>query len=731
MTSSSEDPSQALRMTESASRVEALLPRPFGHGFDYTVPTGMHLQAGDYVSVPFGRQQLVGVVWGAARGDVPAGKCKPITAHHAHWPPLSAAMREFISWSARYNMADLGTVLKMTIPLPKAITEPPVETIYLPAITDASLLTPARRKLIENWPQSEPRTATQLKTHASAALIKSMLNAQQLITQQRNLQPTSTTFTLGNPPALRTEQAQAAAALRARLDSGFSANVLDGVTGSGKTEVYFELIEQCLSKAEGQILVLLPEIALTHQWLARFKQRFGADPVLWHSSVSLAKRKAAWQAITTGAARLVVGARSALYLPYHDLRLILIDEEHEASYKQEDGALYHARDMAVARARQENIPILLVSATPSLETVANIRQGKYHEIRLHDRHGVSGFPTVTLIDLRQDKPERGAFLSPTLRAQLLATLEAGHQSMLFLNRRGYAPLLLCRSCGHRFECAHCSAWMVLHHKPTRLQCHHCDTRMPVPPECPQCHADADQLVPCGPGVERIEEEVRGLFPQARILSLTSDEKDIAHGMQSITRGEVDIIIGTQLVAKGHHFPQLALVGVVDADLGLAGGDLRASERTYQLLHQLAGRAGRAAVAGHVYLQSTMPEHPVLQAMKTDDRDGFIDAEMRAREEAGWPPFGRLAALLLDGPNEQAVMQAARALARAAPQAEGFRVLGPAPAPLSRLRNQYRYRLLLKTTRNASLHHYLHNWLSTTPLPTTVRLKIDIDPYNFV
>lgn len=712
------------------SRVEVLLPRPFGHGFDYSVPEGMQLQPGDYVSVPFGRQQLVGVVWGAGRGDVAADKCKPVAALHDHLPPMKDAMRDFIDWSARYNMSERGAVLKMAIPLPKALTDPLTEDIYQRTLLDGSLLTKARQRALEGWEPEALRTAHDMRSCTSPAILKALIGSGHIVKQTRIASGTAAGFATGDAPALRDEQAKAAQQLQVKRDAGFSVSVLDGVTGSGKTEVYFDLIAGLLAQASGQILVLLPEIALTHQWIARFQKRFGGEPVLWHSSVSLAKRKTAWQTVAQGTARLVVGARSALYLPYQDLRLIIVDEEHEASYKQEDGVLYHARDMAVARAKQENIPIVLVSATPSLETVANMQQGKYHEIRLHDRHGVSGFPDVSIIDLRQDRPERGAFISPTLRSKLLSTCEAGHQSMLFLNRRGYAPLVLCRSCGHRFECSHCSAWMVLHHKPTRLQCHHCDTRMPLPPECPECHADGEQLVACGPGVERIEEEVRSLFPQARVLTLTSDESDMVQSMDAIIQGHIDIIIGTQLVAKGHHFPSLALVGVIDADLGLQGGDLRASERTYQLLHQLAGRAGREAVAGHVYLQSYLPEHPVLQAIAAGDRDGFIALELDARKQAHWPPYGKLAALLLDGPNEQTVMQAARSLARAAPADAAFRILGPAPAPLSRLRGQYRYRLLCKGAANAPLHRYLSGWLARCALPSSVRLKIDIDPYNF-
>lgn len=713
-------------------RFEVLIPRPFAQGFDYIVPDGMELVAGSYVSVPFGKQQMVGVVWGPARGDVPPEKCKEIAAHHDHVPPMTDAMRRFIEWTAHYTMAERGMVLKMAIPIPQALTAPPTQHYYGLGAPYDGKPSPQRRAVIDALKAAGAIEASALikQTGASAAVLSAMVKVgwitkqSRAVTRQMKMNP----FDFSRAPELLPEQKQVAQTLEALTH--FQVSLLDGVTGSGKTEVYFDVIEYHLKHSTAQILVLLPEIALATQWTDRFVQRFGQQPVLWHSSVPAGERKRQWSEVASGAARLVVGARSALYLPFHELGLIIVDEEHETSYKQEEGVLYHARDMAVARAKQEDVPIILVSATPSLESVSNVAQGKYQEFRLHSRFGPQDMPQIHLVDLRHDKPDSGNFVCPTLRKAMLDVFADGHQSMLFLNRRGYAPLLLCRHCGYRFACSQCSAWMVKHQHPSRLECHHCGARQPVPHECPECKT-TDELVACGPGVERIREEVEGFMPQAKVVSFTSEDKGLSDTVMQIINKQVDVIIGTQLVAKGHHFPHLALVGVVDADLGLGGGDLRASEHTYQLLHQLAGRAGREATAGQVYLQTTQPEHPVMQALAKGRRDEFIALEMEQRARGGWPPHGKIAALLFDGPKETEVMRAAQHVARAAPHDPQVRLLGPAPAPLSKLRNQYRVRLLVKASRESKLQTYLYTWLSTLSLPSSIRVKVDIDPYNFL
>ncbi len=515
--------------------------------------------------------------------------------------------------------------------------------------------------------------------------------------------------------------------------AGFSVTVLDGVTGSGKTETYFAAIAAALD-AGRQVLVLLPEIALGAQWLDRFRRRFGTEPAQWHSDLSPAARRDTWRAVASGRDRLVVGARSALFLPFPELGLIIVDEEHDPSYKQEDGVAYQARDMAVLRASVARIPIVLVSATPSLETVVNIGRGRYAAVHLPRRHAEAALPRIELVDMRRERLQAGRFLAAPLVEAATLTLAAGEQVLFFLNRRGYAPLTLCRACGHRMQCPNCTAWLVEHRFTGRLQCHHCGHAETVPALCPECLASGT-LAPCGPGVERIREEVAARFPAARIAMMVSDllpgPRAASELVEAIAAHRYDVLIGTQIVAKGHHFPALTLVGVVDADLGMTGGDLRAGERTYQLLHQVAGRAGRADRPGRVLIQTYMPEQPVMRALAAGDRDGFLRAEADARRAAGLPPFGRLAALIVSAADAEAADEAARALARAAPQMPGVVVLGPAPAPLAILRGRHRRRFLVKAERGVVVQAVLRDWLGRVRLGGSARLQVDIDPYSFL
>ncbi len=505
------------------------------------------------------------------------------------------------------------------------------------------------------------------------------------------------------------------------------------MTGSGKTEVYFAAIAAALA-AGRQVLVLLPEIALGAQWLEHFRRRFGVTPTEWHSEIPRSRRRDNWRAVAAGRARVVVGARSALFLPFAELGLIVVDEEHDPSYKQEDGVAYQARDMAVLRAFLGEIPVVLVSATPSLETVVNAARGRYRRVTLPHRHAKAALPAVALVDMRRERLEPARFLSPPLVAAMAETLAAGEQTLLFLNRRGYAPLTLCRACGHRFQCPNCSAWLVEHRFVGRLMCHHCGHFEPVPPLCPEC-MKAGTLAPCGPGVERLVEEVKARFPSVRSALMVSDvintPRAAAELAAAMTAGRYDVLIGTQIVAKGHHFPMLTLVGVVDADLGLVGGDLRAAERTYQILHQVGGRAGRAERKGRVLIQTFMPEQPVMQALASGERDRFLAAEAQARRDAGLPPYGRLAALNVSAVDPEAADFAASALARAAPQLPGVSVLGPAPAPLAVLRGRHRRRFLVKAGRAVQIQAVVREWLARVRLSGAVRLQIDIDPYSFL
>ncbi len=721
-------------------RVPVLLPYPFAGPFDYGVPDGMDVRPGDLVLAPLNRRAEVGVVWDAPFGDpVAAEKLKPIGAV-LDCPPMQPALRRFIDWVAGYTLAPPGDVLAMALRVNALAPPMPQAGWTLADAPDAKLtakLTEGRRRVAALLADGAPRTGASLARDAgvSPAVVRGMAGAGLLLP---TLLPAAAPFAFPDPahpgPALSPAQAEAAASLRGAVaDGAFSVTVLDGVTGSGKTEVYLEAVAECLA-AGRQALVLLPEIALSSQWLERFAVRFGAAPAVWHSDLPSRTRRMTWRAVAEGAAPVVVGARSALFLPFPELGLLVVDEEHETAFKQEEGVVYHARDMAVVRARLCSAAAVLVSATPSLETLANVSAGRYRHLTLDARHGGATLPTVATLDLREHQPPRGRFLAEPLVEAARETMARGEQAMLFLNRRGYAPLTLCRHCGHRMQCPNCTAWLVEHRARRQLACHHCGHHEPIPSTCPVCAAE-DSLVPIGPGVERITEEAAALFPDARVLVMASDTvpgpNAAAAAAGAIARREVDLIIGTQIVAKGWHFPHLTLVGVVDADLGLAGGDLRAAERTVQLLHQVAGRAGRAEAPGRVLLQTFSPEHPVMQALVAGDLRAFMAQESAARRPGGWPPHGRLAALIVSADDAQSADEAARDLGRAAPRADGVTVLGPAPAPLAILRGRHRRRLLLKARRDVSVQPLLREWLAAVRVGRGVRVDVDVDPVSFL
>ena len=717
-------------------RVKVLLPMPVGSGYDYRVPADMAVAPGDFVRVPLGPRHMTGVVWGAADGAVPDDRLKPIAARHEA-PPLSPAHRRFIDWIAAYAVAAPGSVLRMSMTVPEALDPPAPEPGYRLAGAPASgaRITPQRQRVLEALAGANAMAAGRLKAEAgvSAAVLAGMAKAGLIALAPVAVNPEWPAPQPDRPGLdLSSDQQAAARGLADAIGRGYAAFLLEGVTGSGKTEVYFEAIAAALRRGR-QAIVLLPEIALTAQWLARFEQRFGVRPAPWHSDLTRAQRRQIWRAAATGAAQVVVGARSALMLPMPALGLIVVDEEHDQSFKQEDGVVYHARDMAVVRAKLEEAVVVLASATPALETIANVERGRYARLALPERHGGAALPAVELLDLREEGPPRGRWLADRLVGAMAETLAAGEQALLYLNRRGYAPLTLCRGCGLRLECPQCAAWLVEHRLAGRLECHHCGHTRPLPRQCPDCSAE-DSFVPCGPGVERLAEEVAGLLPNARAMVATSDTvrgpAAAAALVRDVQEGAVDLLIGTQILAKGHHFPKLTLVGVVDADLGLAGGDLRAAERTWQMLNQVAGRAGRAERPGRVILQSWQPDHPVLRAIAAGDRDGFIAEEKAGRERFGMPPYGRLAALIVSGRRAEAVRQTAESLARRAPMQDGLSVLGPTPAPLALLRGYFRYRLLVKATRTVNLQVYIRRWLSGTPQTSGVRIKVDVDPYSF-
>ncbi|HEY4163970.1 MAG TPA: primosomal protein N' [Dongiaceae bacterium] len=713
-------------------RVRVLIPLALFTAYDYAVPDDITVSPGDFVSVPLGRRTVNGVVWGEGSDDFDPAKLKPIEAKLG-LPPMPEVSRRFIDWVAGYCMAPIGAVLRMAMSIPEALE--PERALKAWHIGDRSKgkLTEARARVFAALENGPPLATGDLARAASCSpgVISEMARLGSL--HAVGLAPP---HPFGRPdserkgPTLSEAQRNAVEAL-APLEPGVT--LLNGVTGSGKTEVYFEAIAACL-RAGRQALVLLPEIALGAQWLNRFADRFGAAPAQWHSELTQTERRLTWRAVLGGEAKVVVGARSALFLPYRDLGLIIVDEEHESAFKQEDGVIYQARDMAVVRGHLAKIPVVLASATPSLESIVNVAQGRYRILLLPERHGAASLPAVSLIDLRLDRPERQQWLSPSLIKAVRETLADQGQALLFLNRRGYAPLTLCRECGHRLQCPSCTAWLVEHRYSARLQCHHCGFQSTMPQACPAC-SKTGSFAACGPGVERLAEEAAALFPDTRRMIITSDTvggpKKTTEFIRMVTDREVDLIIGTQIIAKGHHFPHLTLVGVVDADLGLSGGDLRAAERTYQLLHQVAGRAGRAERPGRVLIQSYDPGRPVMEALRDHDQARLLELEEEDRRQAGMPPFGRLAALIVSGRDEAAVESQVRMMAAAAPRAEGVSVLGPAPAALAMLRGRHRRRFLLKCRRDVAPQPLIRAWLRGLKWSGDLRLQIDIDPYSFL
>ncbi len=717
-------------------RVPVLLPLPLAAPFDYRVPADLQAAPGDLVLAPLGRREVVGVVWdGPADAAVGDNRLRPL-AGRIDGPPMRADLRRLVDWIAGYTLAPLGEVLGLALRT-NALRPEPVALGWSVAdgVTADAARTPARRRVLQAA-AAGPASSAALREAAGvgSGVVRALADAGLLLPVAM---PQAAPFAWPDleraGPTLSADQSAAASALRDAAAAGFSVSLLDGVTGSGKTEVYLEAVAETLRRGR-QALVLLPEIALSAQWLDRFAARFGCVPAAWHSDLSSRVRRATWRAVAAGQAPVVVGARSALFLPFPDLGLVVVDEEHETAFKQEDGVAYHARDMAVVRARLCAAPAILVSATPSLETLANVQAGRYRHLKLSARHGGATLPAVALLDMREQPPERGRFLADALVAAAREAMARGEQALLFLNRRGYAPLTLCRRCGHRFACRNCTAWLVEHRARRLLQCHHCGHAEPIPPVCPACAAP-DSLAPVGPGVERITEEARALFPDARLLVMASDTLPGPHAAAAAARAiaarEVDLIVGTQVVAKGWHFPHLTLVGVVDADLGLGGGDLRAAERTVQLLHQVAGRAGRAEAPGRVLLQTYSPEHPVMQALASGDYAQFMAREAAERRPGFWPPFGRLAALVVSADSAEAADLLARELGRAAPSGEGFVVLGPAPAPLAMLRGRHRRRLLLKARRDVAVQPLLRAWLAQVRVTGTARVDVDVDPISFL
>ncbi|MBX3566538.1 MAG: primosomal protein N' [Rhizobiaceae bacterium] len=717
--------------------VPVLVPMPADAPYSYSVPEGMTVEPGSIVRVPLGPRLVAGVVWDGDGGSVNPAKLRPID-HVFDCPPVGEPMRRFVDWVAAYTLSPPGLVARMMLRAPEAFDPEP----WTPGLTytgvDPGRMTEARARVLGLARDGLAWTRSGLAHAAgvSAAVIDG-LAAQGAF--EPTLIPPAPVVAAPDPSfgaaALSDEQQAAGAELRAAASAGgFGVSLIDGVTGSGKTEVYFEAVAAAVA-AGRQVLILLPEIALTQAFLDRFHDRFGARPAEWHSDLPPRTRERVWRQVAEGRVQVVAGARSALFLPFRDLGLIVVDEEHDPAYKQEDRVFYNARDMAVVRGRIGGFPVVLASATPSVESRVNADQARYRRVALRTRFAEAALPDIRSIDLRRSPPARGGFLSPPLLAAVEATVGRGEQALLFLNRRGYAPLTLCRVCGHRFQCPDCSAWLVEHRFRGQLVCHHCGHNERRPDACPEC-GTFDHLVACGPGVERIAEEVVERFPQARTIVLSSDMmggvRRLRLELEAIAKGEADIVIGTQLVAKGHNFPNMTLVGVVDADLGLANGDPRAAERTFQLLSQVTGRAGRTGKKSVGLLQTYQPDHPVMRALVSGDSEAFYQREIAERERTQLPPFGRLAGIVVSAATRADAEAHARLLRRAAPQAVDIAVLGPAEAPLALVGGRHRFRLLVHGGRRSDMQAYLKALLAASPKPRgTVRVAVDIDPQSFL
>jgi primosomal protein N' (replication factor Y) len=719
--------------------VDVLVPVAIDQAYSYRVPRDMEVAPGDLVTVPLGPREVIGVVWAENPAPDPRlhNRLKDIS-EKLEVPPLKQELRALVDWVANYTLSSRGMVMRMSLRMGEHLGPERVRTGVRLSGEPPQRMTAARQRLIAALSDRllHGKSDAAKEAGVSAGVVDGLVDEGTLTIEPMPPPPPpprpDPDFAV---PDFSRSQRAAVDAMRALASNGtFHVALLDGVTGSGKTEVYFEAVAETIRRGK-QALILMPEIALTGQFRDRFAARFGERPLEWHSELTPRTRARNWAAIAAGEAQVVVGARSALFLPYADLGLIVVDEEHDQAYKQDEGAHYHARDMAVVRAHIAKIPIVLASATPSVESEVNARKGRYQRIALTSRFGGQHLPRIELIDLRREGPPRGRFISPRLAGEMKTAIERREQALLFLNRRGYAPLTLCRACGHRFACTICDAWLVDHRFRQRLVCHHCGFSMPRPSQCPHCAAE-ESLAAVGPGVERLQEEAAALFPDARTMVLSSDLITSIETMRSelndIAEGRVDIIIGTQLVAKGHHFPRLNLVGVVDADLGLGNGDPRAAERTFQMLNQVIGRTGREQGRGIGYLQTHQPEHPVMKALVASDREAFYASEIAARERSGYPPFGRLASLIISAGDRPTAESFARRLAALAPIDESIQVLGPAEAPLALIKGRYRFRLLVKSARGVDLSGYLREWLAAGPKTKgNLKLEVDVDPQSFL
>lgn len=730
-------------MFKAGDVVKVLIPNVVNAGYDYRLTGPATL--GQFVACRVMNRPYIGVVWGFGDSGLPAEKIKDVSA--VYDARLAITDLQWIAKMSGWTLMTPGAVLRLIVNVPDAFSPPKMEQLYGLNITDAVRMTASRQAVADAFASNdnEPMSATDVQNIArvSPAVVRTMISGGILVPKEQRARPTEYNapeyHDCGNI-VLNPEQQSAADVIGAAIDrGGFSVHLLDGITGSGKTQVYFDAAWRAYSRG-GSVLLMMPEIALTAQFMHRFAARFGAAPVVWHSNLTAARRREIWRGVLRGEIRMVVGTRSALFLPWQNLGLIVVDEEHDTSYKQEDMGNYHARDMAVLRGKIAGFPVVLASATPSAETLQNVASGKYQVLRLTSRVGGAQLPKIETIDLRESRPEpyqvsdvlNNGFLSVPLCNAISDTIAAHRQVMLFINRRGFAPIVQCKKCGWVAGCPDCSVGMTYHRAVGKLLCHMCGRTAPMPTKCPDCGGDVSMR---GAGLEKIAEEVSVRFPSARVALVSSDTISTRQSLERIVAkmesGEIDIVIGTQILAKGHHFPNLTLVGVVDADMGLFGTDFRAAEHTFQQLFQVAGRAGRGEFPGRVLLQTYQPQHPVLCAICAGDRDAFMAADMASRQSAKMPPFGQLIAVIVECQREDTLKKYCAGLAAAAPHAPGVKIMGPIAAGVYQIRNWYRMRFLVMGGPTTLLQPVVAHWLRAIKQPANMRVKVDVNPQNFM
>ena len=654
---------------------DVLLPLPFNQTFQYAYFGNDNLVYGDFVNVPFKNKIIVGCVWDtklSLKKEIPITKIKYIEKK-LNFPPLSKENREFINWVSDYTMNKLGQILKLSL-----------SSVHI------------FKK------DTKVNCLKEFKINKSG-------------------------------PELTIEQKKATDFIAKKIKQHkFSTTVIDGVAGSGKTEVYFEAICKTLEKKK-QVLVLLPEISLTTQWFDRFRKRFKIEPLVWHSNVKLKYKIEIWKSVINGNWNVIVGARSALFLPFANLGLIVLDEEHDQSFKQEEGVIYNARDMAIVRAKKTNIPIILSSSTLSIETKQNINEKKYDVVQLKKSYGEAGLPKVKIIDLVENPPEKNCWLSNEVHKELQIAMKKGNQALIFLNRRGFAPYVFCNTCGKKFNCPNCDVGLVFHKNLDSLLCHHCGFKTIMPKRKKDCKKECNFYL-YGPGVERISEEIKKKHQNYRVEILTSDivsKKDKGEKIiKEFESEKIKIIVGTQILAKGHHFPKLTLVIVVDSDIGFFGGDLRAAEKTFQLLMQVAGRSGRSNIKGKVLIQSTVSENTIFKNLINFNLENFFLEELNIRREANLPPFKKLCSIMVTCENEKKLKNFCIILKNKLIPSTNFDVLGPAPPYISFLRKKFRQRFIVRSSKNKNIQEFVKNWIMPIKKPFGVKIYIDVDPYNF-